>query len=276
METQVQNKADEVVVKKVIGPARRRKFASPAQALEREEFPSEESEFPEEPSPESEDELAGGDPRQEALVAPKYALTLRVNDQPSLDRANGFLKSVKALAARIAETFDPQISKAYELHRSLLAEKKKFTAPLEEAERIAKRTIAGYLAEEDRKRREAEAERARIEAEARAEADKKLRAVEKAEAKGNFAKAEALAQEAVNVMEAKIEEAPVVPDAPVATGLSLRKVWKFRIKDAALLPREYLIPDEVKIGRVVRALKGDAKIPGVSVYSEDDVSSRAF
>jgi len=99
--------------------------------------------------------------------------------------------------------------------------------------------------------------------------------VEKAEAKGNFAKAEALAQEAVNVMEAKIEEAPVVP-APVATGLSLRKVWKFRIKDAALLPREYLIPDEVKIGRVVRALKGDAKIPGVSVYSEDDVSSRAF
>lgn len=268
--------AENLEVKKVIGPARRRKFSSPAPgpSPENEEFPSDEPEFPEDPAPV--DELAGGDPRRNALAAPKFALTLKVKDQPSLDVANEFLKSIKSLAARIAETFDPQISRAHELHKSLLAEKKKFTNPLDDAEKIVKRTIAGYLAEEDRKRREAEAERARIEAEARAEADKKLRAVEKAEAKGNFAKAEALAQEAVNVMEAKIEEAPVVPDAPVATGLSLRKVWKFRIKDAALLPREYLIPDEVKIGRVVRALKGDAKIPGVSVYSEDDVSSRAF
>lgn len=273
METQVRNKADEVVVKKVIGPARRRKLASPVPAPEPEEFPRDEPEFPEDPMPGMSSVVIR---KEDALTAPQYAKSLTVSDQQSLDVANGFLRDVKAIGAKIAETFDPQISKAHELHRSLLAEKKKYTAPLDEAERIVKRTIAGYLAEEDRKRREAEAERARIEAEARAEADKKLRAVEKAEAKGNFAKAEALAQEAVNVMEAKIEEAPVVPDAPVATGLSLRKVWKFRIKDAALLPREYLIPDEVKIGRVVRALKGDAKIPGVSVYSEDDVSSRAF
>ena len=48
------------------------------------------------------------------------------------------------------------------MHKSLLAEKKKFTSPLEEAEKIVKRSIAGYLAEEDRKRREAESERARI------------------------------------------------------------------------------------------------------------------
>jgi hypothetical protein len=263
-----------VTVKKIMrrGPSKFGDGAAVA-APEPDEFPADESEFPEEPGAM---DPTPGDPKQDALAAPKYAATLLVNDQPTLDTANGFLKNIKLLIGKIDDSFDPQIDQAHKLHKSLLAEKKKFTAPLEESERIVKRTIAGYLAEEDRKRREAEAERARIEAEARAEADKKLRAVEKAEAKGDFAKAEAIAQEAVNVMEAKIEAAPVVPDAPVASGLSLRKVWKFKIKDAALLPREYLIPDEVKIGRVVRALKDDAKIPGVSVYSEDDVSSRAF
>lgn len=265
--------AQEGEVKKIIGASRRRKFSPAAKpaAHEPEEFPVNEPEFPEE----SDSPVIAGDPKRDALAAPKYAVTIRVNDQPTLDAANGFLKNVKLLIGKIDETFDPQIEQAHRLHKSLLAEKKKFTAPLEDAERIVKRTIAGYLAEEDRKRREAEAERARIEAEARAEAEKKLRAVEKAEAKGDIAKAEAIAQEAVNTMAAKIEAAPVVPDAPIASGLSLRKVWKFRIIDEKLLPREYLVPDEMKIGRVIRALKDEANIPGVSVYSEDDVSSRA-
>jgi hypothetical protein len=261
----VATQAEDIEVKKIIRPVKRFKSQSAKPV-------SVESEFPEEPDT----VLPVGDAKQDALAAPKYALTIRVNNQPTLDVANGFLKNVKTLIGKIDASFDPQIEQAHKLHKSLIAEKKKFTAPLEDAERIVKRTIAGYLAEEDRKRREAEAERARIETEAREEAERKLKAVEKAEAKGDIAKAEAIAQEAANTMAAKIDAAPVIPDAPVASGLSLRKVWKFRIIDAALLPREYLIPDEVKIGRVIRALKDEAKIPGVSVYSEDDISSRAF
>jgi len=38
-----------------------------------------------------------------------------------------------------------------------------------------------------------------------------------------------------------------------------------------LIPREYLIPDEVKIGGVVRATKGSIQIPGIEIYSEDQV-----
>lgn len=261
----------DVVVKKVIGPARRRRFTASAPAPEPEEFPRDEPEFPEDPMPGMSSVVVR---KEDALTAPQYAKSLTVSDQQSLDVANGFLRDVKAIGAKIAETFDPQISKAHELHRSLLAEKKKYTAPLDEAEKIVKRTIAAYLDDMERRRREAEAERARIEAEARAEADRKLRAVERAEAKGDFAKAEALAQEAVNAMESKIEAAPVIPEAPIATGLSLREDWKYRIIDKSLIPLEYLIPDEVKIGRVVRALKAEAKIPGVSVYSEKSVSSR--
>lgn len=67
---------------------------------------------------------------------------------------------------------------------------------------------------------------------------------------------------------------PVVPDEPETNGLSLRKEWKFVIVDAKLIPREYLIPDEVKIRRIVRAMKEQANIPGVRIYSEDTVSQR--
>jgi hypothetical protein len=248
--------SEEVTAKKILrrGPSKFSKgAASPAPVA------IEESEFPEEPEV-VEIPSVGIIKKEDALTAPQYAKTLTVTDQPTLDVANGFLKNIKAIGSAVADSFDPQIKKAHELHASLLAEKKKFTAPLEDAEKIIKRTIAGYLDEQDRQRREAEAERARIEA----------------EAKGDFAKAEAIAQEAVNVMEAKIDAAPAIPDAPQAAGLSLTENWKFRIIDKSLIPLEYMVPDEVKIGRVVRALKSEAKIPGVSVYSEKSVSSRIY
>jgi hypothetical protein len=264
--------SEEVTAKKILrrGTSKFSKgAASPAPAA------IEESEFPEEPEV-VEMPSVGIIKKEDALTAPQYAKTLTVTDQPTLDVANTFLKNIKAIASKVSDSFDPQIKRAHELHGSLIAEKKKFTAPLEDAEKIVKRTIAGYLDAEDRKRREAEAERARIEAEARAEAEKKMKAVEKAEAKGDLAKAESLAQEAVNIMAAKIDAAPIVPESPNAAGLSLREDWKFAIVDASAIPREYLSPDEVKIGRIVRALKSEAKIPGVRIWSEKSVSARTF
>jgi hypothetical protein len=263
--------SEEVIAEKILrrGPSKFKGAASPVPVA------IEESEFPEEPEV-VEMPAVGIIKKEDALTAPQYAKTLTVTDQSTLDTANEFLKNVKAIAAKVADSFDPQISQAHALHKSLLDEKKKFTAPLEEAEKIVKRTITGYLVEEDRKRREVEAERARIEAEARAEAEKKMKAVEKAEAKGDAAKAESIAQEAVNIMAAKIDAAPIVPERPIAAGLGLTENWEFTIIDKNLIPREYMIPDEVKIGRVVRALKSEAKIPGVSITSRRSVSSRTF
>jgi len=56
-------------------------------------------------------------------------------------------------------------------------------------------------------------------------------------------------------------------------GISTTKRWSFRITNPALVPREYLTVDEQKIGAVVRALKDQAKIPGVEVFSEDTISA---
>lgn len=237
-----------------------------------------ESEFPDDPvvsaKPATAVAVVEDEAKREALAAPKYAAGLSVTDQDTLDYAHAFLKAVKTRAEQIAASFDPQIGRAHELHKSLLAEKKKFTAPLEDAERIVKRTIAGYLAEEERKRNEIEAERARVEAIARAKAEAEYRKAQDASASGNNAKADAIIDKAYAELENATAAAPVVPDAPTAHGLALVENWKFQIIDKKLLPAEYLIPDEIKIGRVVRALKGEANIPGVRVYSEKTVSAR--
>lgn len=47
------------------------------------------------------------------------------------------------------------------------------------------------------------------------------------------------------------------------------KVWRHRVVDAALVPREYLCVDESKISHVVKA--GMRTIPGVEVYEEEQV-----
>jgi hypothetical protein len=110
---------------------------------------------------------------------------------------------------------------------------------LEDAERVLKKRIAGYLAE-----REAQ----------------NLRAIQAAAAAETSVQAElALA---------------TVARAELPRGISQRFVWVFEIADAAMVPREYLTPDMVKIGVAVRDSDGKAEIPGVVVRRETILASR--
>jgi hypothetical protein len=58
-------------------------------------------------------------------------------------------------------------------------------------------------------------------------------------------------------------------------GIVYREIWKFEIVDAALIPLEYLQPNETMIGSIVRGSKGAVSIPGVKVYSEKIVSAKS-
>ena len=60
----------------------------------------------------------------------------------------------------------------------------------------------------------------------------------------------------------------VKADIPKVDNRLFRKVWKFRIVDEGQIPRQYMTPDMVKIGGVVRAMKGVTNIPGIQVYEE--------
>lgn len=150
-----------------------------------------------------------------------------------------------------------------EKSRNLLARRQALTKPLDESK---KNIIAEFRPASDRldkaiailraalsKHDAAAKERIQIATE---EAAKQLRA-------GNTAAAMAIATEAA---------ASAETDA--AEGISKRTIWRFEITDLAALPREYLIPDEKRIGAVVRAMKGDAQIAGVRVYPETIVAVR--
>lgn len=45
-----------------------------------------------------------------------------------------------------------------------------------------------------------------------------------------------------------------------------RSAWEFRVVDLAAVPREYLMVDEKKVAKVVKALKADTSIPGIEAY----------
>jgi len=122
-----------------------------------------------------------------------------------------------------------------------------------------------YQQEQDRIRKE---EEDRIRKLQEAEAKKLERRADNVKSEE---KAEDLRQEAEQIR----ETAPVTSVAPVEKSEGIRTItnYKFEITDPSQIPAEYLTPDEQKIGRVVRATKGEITIPGVKIYSETKESS---
>ncbi len=127
---------------------------------------------------------------------------------------------------------------------------KTLMAPIEDADRITRQKILVFKSEQERKAKEVEEiNRLRMEA-----------AKKEMELKGELT-------EPVSLV-----EAPPPPPAHVRTEsgtLGTAKIWKFEVTDFTLLPNEYKLADEVKIGKVVRATKGSIAIPGVKIWPED-------
>ncbi len=214
---------------------------------------------------------------ERAVAIPEKARSITVRDDESLNAASSFLASVKALRKEIAETFDPMIKKAHEAHREALSQKKRFETPLLDGEKIVKRTIADYMEEQERIRRDAEAQRRRaiaeIECKKREEEERALEEALKAEEEGRSKEAAEILDKAEAVIEKKPEPVVKVPEKPAMThGTSIRKIWKWEIVD--VLPNEYLMPNEKKIAEDLRKSGYKLEIPGVHVYQESLVVAR--
>lgn len=200
--------------------------------------------------------------KEETSLTLVNAQAITVTDSNTYAQAGEMVRGLKALAKRITEYMADDIKRAHELHKSLTRKRAQAVDPIEAEARRLGREMAAWDAEQQRRRREEEARLAR-EAKAREEA----LALEQAALMREQGVPEA---EAMAVVEQAIEApAPVVtlaPAAPKVEGVSYRSDWRFEITDPHAIPREYLAIDEKKIGGVVRALKGAAKIPGVRVY----------
>jgi hypothetical protein len=132
-----------------------------------------------------------------------------------------------------------------------------------EAEEARKRKIkeeqeAAWREKEEAARKEAERlEKAGKEAEAAKAREEQERAAEKAKER---------AQEAAEVQVV----APVLASTVEKTaGISGRKNWKFEIIDENAIPRKYLQPNLVQIGKEVRAAGDTLSIPGIRIYPDE-------
>ncbi len=248
--------------------------------------------------------------RESVSACVKWSNDNSIATQADYQTTGEHLKQLKTQQKKADEFFDPVIKAAHETHKMLVSRKRLITDPLTQAEAVDKRKMLTFQQEEQRKadierqrlqaiadekaRREREiaeqaaAKQRQIEAEARATAEAARLSAEKAteaERKSLLAMADAADRKA-NAAAVKVEAketqaaaavAPVIQVQATDTkmkGVNTLTVWKFRITDASLVPRDYLMVDEVKLTKFAKAMKDGVKIPGVEFYPEQAISSR--
>lgn len=201
------------------------------------------------------DKLAG------AVTLAEKARTLTVSNAQDHATAMAMVEDIRALEKELEAEYKtlPVIVEA----KRIQAVKSELAALLETARKTAKGRAMTWEDEQEAIRRK---EEARLAAEAKRKADEDaLAAAAAAQAAGKNDEAIAVLEEAIQA------PAPVVvlPKTAPKTA-NRRKVTRFRLTNPAAVKRDYLTPDEVKIGQVVRALGKSAEttVGGIEVYEE--------
>lgn len=244
------------------------------------------------------------------LAAEIQAVT--ITDRETAVIADKLVAAGKDMAKKIKDFFSPLKRAQDDAKRVLLDAERAELQKIEPAVEILSRSLATWRIEQDRIRREAEekarrqeAERRRLEMEALRQAEEKARKAQEEQRRiDQEAAAKALAtknreiaeriererrqkqeelaakakaeQDAIidkaAAEEAKLEPVVVVPEKAKFEDTGIRHNWKFRVVDAAAVPPEYKVVDEVKVGRVVRAASGQISIPGIEIYDEPTIT----
>lgn len=193
------------------------------------------------------------------ILARMEALTIENAEQ--FKETAEFTQRIRGKQKEVIELFEPERKKTDEAHKAVTKQINSFLDPLKEAEKIVKKKLGDYRTVQERKRREEEQRKL---AELKARAEDQL--LEEAEANGD----ESILDEEIMVAKPDLET-----EIPAMKGISFTTVWHFQIVDVNQIPRDYMMPDEKKIGEVVRALKDKADIPGIRVFSEQQVGARS-
>jgi len=194
----------------------------------------------------------------------QQAMAMTVTDIVSYQEAGRVLLAFKEMDKNIKTYFKPLKDAADKAHKAICDREKEELAKLSPGLNYLNKAMTAYNIEAGRKRREEE-ERLRQIA-VKAEEEERLQAAIQAEKEGEPEVAEAILSESVYVPPPIVET-----QAPKIAGLTMRDNWKFLIIDEKLIPREYLMPDEIKIGKVVRALKEKTAIAGIKAYSDKNI-----
>ena len=209
------------------------------------------------------------------LETKSTSLTLQAHQFAAITSTQGYTdaiglgRALKAMEDGIDSFWAPLCAEAFKHHKTLVNRRDTMKSPVQIAIARIKNLIGQYDQQQERERREQE--RIAQEALRKQQEEDAINEAQRLQAAGDSEGAEQVISQAA----ASPAPAVVIPAmVPRVFGKSSREVWSFQIENEALIPREYLVPDMQKIGAVVRALKANAKIPGVKAYSTTSVSLR--
>lgn len=217
---------------------------------------------------------------QQALTTVERARSLVVGNVEQRTMAAEIGRAVAGLYKQAEEFFKPMKQAAAKAHKEICTQENSILQPLEAAKQHLSREIGAFDQRAERERLAEEArlqEQARRDAEAVAEQLAQENAIADAislEQDGDIAGAMAVLNHPAPV-EVFVPPVIVQREVPKTQGVSGVQVWKFKITNEALIPREFLMVDEKKLGAVVRAMKEKTSIPGVAVYAEGAARFRA-
>jgi hypothetical protein len=206
-----------------------------------------------------------------ALTIPEQANAIVITDVGSYVMAGDLFSQIKAIRAKVSESFDPIIKKAHDAHKEALLRKSIVDKPLEVAERFVKGRMSDWDLEQENLRK---AKEAILQAEARKrEEEDRLQAAIEAEQAGAKEEAEEIINEPSYVAPVIVPKAvPKVVGGPV-----FQTRWSHEVTDlmalvkavaAGLAPIQAIQANDVFLGQQARSLKDAMRIPGVKSYSK--------
>jgi len=191
------------------------------------------------------------------------AMEIQVGTPDEMTAAEAILVELRRRKKVWLDAVEATVKGAHAAWKAAVAHRDSVAKPINEAEAIVKQRIAEYVYKQ---RRIAEAERARLQADADAKAEaERRRALAAAEKLKTPELREERLQQAETIVAPVVQVAPDVPETKLASVVT----YGFEIVSAADIPLEYLMPDEKKIGAVIRATKGSIKIAGVRVIRRE-------
>lgn len=205
------------------------------------------------------------DTKREVELYREKAQAILVRTPEEMTGAEAILQELRRRKKVWLEAVEATVKGAHATWKAAVAHRDSIAKPIDEAERIVKGRIADYISEQ-RRIAAAEQRRLQAEADAKAEAERKRALAAAAKLKTDDLR-EARIEEAETIVAPVVQVAAAVPE----TKLAMTVTWGFEIVNAAAIPREYMMPDEKKIGAVVRGTKGTIEIPGVKAVRRESV-----
>lgn len=171
--------------------------------------------------------------------------------------------TIKPAVKVLDDAFKPSIKDAHSLHKQLLATYKGLVEPFDKAEEVLSLARQKYRREvEERQRVEAE----RVELEMKAEAERL--ALEEAGELFSQGDEDAATQLLAQLADGQVEPIappPMVEQRVKASGLTVRKLKRFRVVNVNLINRQYLIPDLAAIQKVVNESEDPIAVVGAGI-----------